>query len=46
MQAGEGVVAYLRGTGAAEPFVRVMESDGVHFVLYGHPSYPGGRTEV
>lgn len=32
-------------TGAT--YVSVMEADGTHFVLYGHPSYPAGQcTEV
>jgi hypothetical protein len=46
IQVCEGVVAYLQGTGVAEPKVSVMESDGSTFVLYGHPSYPGGCIEV
>jgi hypothetical protein len=46
IQLCEGVVAYLKGTGEAQPYVSVMENDGSTFVLYGHPSYPGGCTEV
>jgi hypothetical protein len=46
IQVCEGVVAYLQGTGVAEPKVSVMEGDGSTFVLYGHPSYPGGCVEV
>lgn len=26
--------------------ISVMEKDGTHFVLFGHPSYPNGCTEV
>lgn len=46
VQVCEGVVAYLQGTGETEPYVSVMENDGSTYVLYGHPSYPGGCTEV
>ena len=46
VQVCEGVVAYLQGTGEAEPYVSVMENDGSTYVLYGHPSYPDGCTEV
>ncbi len=42
----EGALAWLQTRGAAEPKVSVMESNGTSFVLYGHPSYPGGCTEV
>jgi hypothetical protein len=41
-----GTVAWLQGQGVAEPRVSVMESNGTSYVLYGHPSYPGGCTEV
>jgi hypothetical protein len=46
LQVCEGVVAYMQSTGEAEPYVSVMEQDGTTYVLYGHPSYPGGCTEV
>lgn len=46
IQVCEGVVAYLQGTGEAEPYVSVMEDDGTTYVFYGHPSYPDGCTEV
>jgi hypothetical protein len=46
IQVCEGVVAYMQSTGVAAPKVSVMENDGTTYVLYGHPSYPGGCTEV
>jgi hypothetical protein len=46
IQVCQGVVGYLHGAGVAEPHVSVMESDGTTFVVYGHPSYPGGCSEV
>jgi len=46
IQVCQGVVAYLQGTGVADPKVSVMEADGSTFVLYGHPSYLDGCTEV
>lgn len=46
IQICNGTVAWLQSQGVSEPKVSVMESDGTSYVLYGHPSYPGGCTEV
>ena len=39
-------VSLLKANGVGKPYVAVLESDGTHFVLYGHPAYPHGCTEV
>ena len=46
IQVCEATVTLLEGMGAGAPKVSIMEDDGTSFVLYGHPSYPGGCTEV
>jgi ethanolamine ammonia-lyase small subunit len=39
-------VQWLQAQGAGHPDVTVMEADGSTDVVFGHPSYPGGCTEV
>ncbi len=46
IQICETTVSLLKDDGAQEPYVAVMEKDGTHWVLYGHPAYPDGCTEV
>lgn len=39
--------AAVASFGAAYPHIKVMEADGTHFVLFGHPAVPDGAcTEV
>lgn len=42
----EVAVSLLEDDGVEKPYVAVMEQDGTHWVLHGHPAYPNGCTEV
>ena len=46
MQICEAAVSLLKEDGAQEPYVAVLEEDGTHWILHGHPAYPDGCTEV
>jgi ABC-type Fe3+-hydroxamate transport system substrate-binding protein len=39
-------VALLQDDDVDDPKVTVAEADGSTFVVYGHPSYPGGCSET
>jgi hypothetical protein len=46
IQVCEAAVVLLDQRGTKNPYVSVMEKDGTTYVLFGHPSYPGGCSEV
>ena len=42
----EAAVVLVQSRGVDDPVVSVMEADGSTFVIYGHPAYPNGCSEI